>query len=77
MSNFSTEFIKARKRWWFNLRSEVTCEIVGCAMLLPVCAREQSEQSLSVLGLDVLTGRESLQGGVQSRGVQRGDPGWV
>lgn len=54
------------------------CEhTVVCVMLLPVCARKQSEQILSVLLLDKLTGRESLQGGVQSRRVQRGDPGWV
>lgn len=53
------------------------CEhTVGCVML-PVCARKQSEQILSVLLLDILTGREGLQGGVQSLRVQRGDPGWV
>ncbi len=56
---------------------------MGCGLcvilhiLLPIGGRKQPEQMFSVLLLDILTGRESLKGGVQSRGVQRGNPGWV
>lgn len=72
----------------WDLRSaEVMCKTVGCMnplwlyvslhMLLPIGGCKQPEQMFSVLLLDILTGCESLQGGVQSRGVQRGHPGWV